>query len=465
MAEPSLDSPIEEEEEEEEEEEDTECLPDTDVHECQPFLPVSEEQMKSPTFHLHKVAFAFVALVVLQVFLALSFKFAQRGMSGQYPFSSPALLVIAEITKLGISLCLFFQEESYTRVGHATKEELATKKAFENVRQSFLTLGGELTFPLLRNTALLAALYCVNNHIAFLVFRMADGANITLIKSGSSFVCALMLRFALGRAISRVQWSAIFLQIFGLVVAQFGATCSNTPILPGYAYLLLFISLVISSVSSVWNDQLLKHDNNTSMHIINMLLYAFGFLMNGISYVYTAGPDRGFFSGFDKSATFLVLICQSLFGVTISAVYKFSDAWENSPSPAKRRFKGGMDVIDTDHGECLLLVEVGNGSAEYLHVKTCLLEEEEEEKGDGKGQREHGPGHGSNRLWAWPSWVLPGRQGKDEEAAQHPPRRREGHRTRRGRQPLPPSKSEEVNKTRWQGGNQSPLLTRNLRPA
>ena len=322
MAETSLDRPIEKEEEDEE---DTERLPDPDVHECQPFLPASEQQMRGRNFPLHKVVFAFMALVFLQVFLALSFKFAQRETSGQYPFSSPALLVLAEITKLGISLCLFFQEGSYTRDSNAMEDELQTK-AFENIRQSFSTLRGELSFPLLRNTALLAALYCVNNHIAFLVFRMADGANITLIKSGSSFVCALMLRFALGRAISRVQWSAIFLQIFGLIVAQFGATCSNTPILPGYAYLLLFISLIISSVSGVWNDQMLKNDNNTSMHIINMLLYGFGFLMNGISYLYIADPDRRFFSGFDKSATFLVLICQSLFGVTISAVYKFSDA-------------------------------------------------------------------------------------------------------------------------------------------
>ena len=56
-----------------------------------------------------------------------------------------------------------------------------------------------------------------------------------------------------------------------------------------------------------------------------MLLYAFGFLMNGISCVYFPDPDKNFFSGFNQYRTYLELLCQSLFGVTIGAVYKFSD--------------------------------------------------------------------------------------------------------------------------------------------
>ncbi len=53
--------------------------------------------------------------------------------------------------------------------------------------------------------------------------------------------------------------------------------------------------------------------------------------------------------------------------------------WEDSPSPVRRRFKGGMDMIDTDHDACFLLAEVHNAAAEDLHIKTCLLEDEEAE--------------------------------------------------------------------------------------
>jgi hypothetical protein len=81
-------------------------------------------------------------------------------------------------------------------------------------------------------------------------------------------------------------------------------------------------------VGGVWNDHLLKSDKNISMHTINISLYAFGFLMNGASYLYLFDQNkkRDFFSGFDKVTTYLVLLCQTLFGITVSAVYKFSDA-------------------------------------------------------------------------------------------------------------------------------------------
>lgn len=69
---------------------------------------------------------------------------------------------------------------------------------------------------------------------------------------------------------------------------------------------------------------MLKQSGGQSMHTINMLLYAFGFLMNGMTYVYFPDPDNHFFSGFNHP-TYLVLFIQSLLGVTISAVYKFSD--------------------------------------------------------------------------------------------------------------------------------------------
>lgn len=294
---------------------------DSDIAERQFFLPSAKEQGRT----FSQATFCFVALIVFQVFLALSFRSAQRELSGQYPFSSSALIVTSEIAKLGISLCLFFQEKTNTRLNPMNQDALA-KQAFENIHQSLLHLKEQLSWRLLRSTALLAALYCINNHITFLIYSLADGANIILIKSGSSFVSALMLRFALGRVISSIQWSAIFLQIFGLVVAQFGATCSNTPILPAYAYFLLFVSLLISSVSGVWNDYLLKTDNGQSMHVVNMSIYAFGFIMNGISYVWIADPDERFFVGFDNPSTYLVLLCQSLFGVSVSAVYKYSDA-------------------------------------------------------------------------------------------------------------------------------------------
>lgn len=305
---------------------------DIHVQETLPFLGAGadgrdvKEGRKQP---FCKVGLSFLALVILHVLLALSFRLAQRKSSADYAFSSPALLVMAEMTKFVISMCLYCQEKRMTTATDNTIREwlpgIATKS------RSFINhivhhIQAEVSPKLIHDTIILAGLYCINNNIAFAVFRIADGANINLIKSGSSFVSALMLRCALKRLISPVQWSSIFLQVFGLVVTQFGVTCSRTLLLPGHTYLLLSISLFISSGCSVYNDHMLKRANRISMHTINMLLYGFGFLMNGAVYVYTDYHQGHFFSGFDEFPTYFVLLCQALFGMAVSAVYKFSDA-------------------------------------------------------------------------------------------------------------------------------------------
>ena len=126
------------------------------------------------------------------------------------------------------------------------------------------------------------------------------------------------------------------LQVFGLVVTQFGTTCSNTPLLPAKAYGLLLVSLAISATCGVWNDQMLK-TRGVSMHLINMLLYAYGFLFNGAVFMLTRSTCTTYaerdgstcgsiLAGFNEPATYLVLICQSLFGMAVSAVYKYADA-------------------------------------------------------------------------------------------------------------------------------------------
>ena len=287
-----------------------------------------------------KLVLAFFALAALHVCLALSFKVVQHGPSADYAFAPAVVLIFAEFIKFTISSGLFWRDALHKHTVPATMEkEPAASTPFMTwwctVWPVAQALRAQMSISLAWRTALLAFLYCVNNNLAFTLFRVADGANITLIKSGGSVVSALLLRFVLGRGISSTQWSAIWLQVFGLVVAQFGSTCSNTPLLPGQAYFLLFISLLISSGCGVWNDQLLKCERfeASSMHLINMLLYAYGFVFNGGVYMLTtnacgeaAGSCKGILAGFDEPGTYLVLACQSMFGMAISAVYKYADA-------------------------------------------------------------------------------------------------------------------------------------------
>jgi hypothetical protein len=147
-----------------------------------PLYSCDTRETTTPAAPFYKIAGSFLALVLLHVLLALSFQLAQQGSIAQYAFSSAALLVVAEFSKLLISFILLWQEECCTTSIEAIDYEPRTT---DGILFPLIRLKNEMSFPLLRRTLVLAALYCVNNNIAFFVFRIADGANINLIKSGS----------------------------------------------------------------------------------------------------------------------------------------------------------------------------------------------------------------------------------------------------------------------------------------
>jgi hypothetical protein len=258
---------------------------------------------------------SFFILVFVQVSLALSFRAAQDE-SGKYPFDPAAVLVVAEVLKFLLSLTL------YSRSEIANKPE-GWYVAFKSEIQSTPTL--------FYSCFALAVLYCANNNISFLLFQWMDGANINLFKSGSSFVSTLLLRFALHRGISSIQWAAVGLQVCGLAISQFGATGTNAPLLSASAYFVLLISLTITSICSVYNDKVLKdHANVASLHTVNALLYAVGATLNGLVYLFTSTTSEiirpSFFSGFDRPFTWVVLFFNTVIGIVVSAVYKYADA-------------------------------------------------------------------------------------------------------------------------------------------
>jgi len=168
--------------------------PSTSVQDRDPFLATRGMNGQHP---FCKVAMSFLALVMLHILLALSFKFAQQKPSGNYLFSSPALLVVAEATKLLLSFYLLSQEECCTTANIDGEDDgggdgMPQIHVVTRICPAQQRLRSEVSWPLLRMTGLLAALYCINNNLTFLVFQIADGANINLIKSSSSFVSALV---------------------------------------------------------------------------------------------------------------------------------------------------------------------------------------------------------------------------------------------------------------------------------
>jgi hypothetical protein len=198
-------------------------------------------------------------------------------------------------------------------------------------RDLFLTeLVGEIhaSPSLVPSCIFLAAIYCANNNATFYLFSWIDGANINLFKSGCSVVSTLLLHFALQRKFSQVQWVSVGMQTLGLGVSQFGATCSNVPLLSFVLYIVLLLSIFATSISSVLNDHVLKTNAGTaSLHTVNAVLYFFGAIFNAsVFFLRSDGKNFSFFAGFDIFATWVILAFNVVIGIIVSAVYKYCDA-------------------------------------------------------------------------------------------------------------------------------------------
>ena len=278
---------------------------------------------------------AFFALVAIQVSLALSFKAAQDAQ-GRYPFSPPAMLILSEFCKLllslgglvGLTSAAACAAEAAERGGDPASLAVRLRATLAQFRREAL---GSAQGMLPAYASGLALLYCVNNNITFVIFQWADGGNINLIKAGSTFVSALVLFSLLGRRISGVQWSAVLIQSAGLVITQFGANCkaANAPVLAPHVYAALLCSLTITAFSSVCNEKVLKDvgREGVSLNTVNAIMYGAGAALNlGVHVLSGGGLGASFFAGMGHPSSLAVLLCNSVIGIAVVAVYKYADA-------------------------------------------------------------------------------------------------------------------------------------------
>ena len=194
----------------------------------------------------------------------------------------------------------------------------------------------ELSVQLFLHLSGLAFLYCVNNQLTFLLFRLVDSANVSLFKSGSTALTGLLLWSLFSRPIVGVQWASIALQTLGLVVVQYNASTASSAYSSG-TYALLLLSTAITAVSSVWNEQLVKR-YQCSLHLQNAALYLVGTALNVGAYLLSvhvpsfrtllfsdSAASIGFLEGY-TAAALLIIACNSVLGLVITAVYKYADA-------------------------------------------------------------------------------------------------------------------------------------------
>jgi hypothetical protein len=119
------------------------------------------------------------------------------------------------------------------------------------------------------------------------------------------------------------------LQVIGLGIVQYNPCVQRMNLSP-IRYVMLLTAATITAVSSVWNEQCVKV-LDADLHVQNIVLYSFGVVFNLL--VFYASP-YGSLSGSRSLNLFegyswwviAVIACNSLVGIVITAVYKYSDA-------------------------------------------------------------------------------------------------------------------------------------------
>jgi drug/metabolite transporter (DMT)-like permease len=255
---------------------------------------------------------------------------------GGYSFSPSGSLIISEFIKFVISLLsirAFDNSSERARFYHHCviwwNYSFGWLYEFKSVYGEIIptissgqTASGKMTDDLRHMIFILflAMCYAANNNLSFVLYIRSDPATITLLRSLTSFTTALAMLAFLGRPITRVQWFAIMFQCSGLLVFQYDP-CRSSTLQQFSTYMMIFSSLLLTTVSSVTNDHILKTSSLT-LNAVNALLYAFGIILNMFFFVFDSlngGPS--FFEGYTAQA-FLVVFLNSIIGLVITAVYK-----------------------------------------------------------------------------------------------------------------------------------------------
>ena len=262
---------------------------------------------------------AFLVLLLVQVLVSIVYKFSQT--KGKYTYSPLSAIASAEFIKLCISLTFIWLSVSID-------DSSSNNKIYNRFLACYAWFRKEVQSIFIAYTFGLALLYVINNQLAFVLYLYVDMASISMFKSFSSILSAILLWLFCERTLVREQWASIILQVVGLVIVQYDS-CRDAPFLAIKDYITLIVSTLITAICSVWNERLIK-TYSVNMHIQNAILYTFGLTLNLTLFFFF--PDlfvknetrKQFFEGYSLMVIAIIL-CNSVLGIVITFVYKYAD--------------------------------------------------------------------------------------------------------------------------------------------
>lgn len=235
---------------------------------------------------------------------------AASKTGGGYAYDFATVPFLAELTKLGISWALLSRQRAADPGSVRITRDAKTVALF--------------IVP--------SIIYMFHNNVQFFFLKYVDPATYQILGNLKIVTTGLLLRVALRRQLSRLQWLALLLLMAGAATSQINTDCSKGTVqsvlhAPVMGYIYGCVSALLSAVAAVYTEWVLKKNNDT-LYWQNMLLYGFGAAFNFLNLAHSkAGSGRSWylFEGYN-GITWLVVANLAFSGLLVSWVMKFADS-------------------------------------------------------------------------------------------------------------------------------------------
>ncbi|KAF8568273.1 hypothetical protein P879_03388 [Paragonimus westermani] len=322
----------------------------------------SEPSFPLPIPELPVPVFVWRILLVFAVCLYSSFTIFVHlcEVDGKLPFRPTAVVFLVEFTKLVLSIIMF--ANTYDLLLWRNTDSMSFSNALclefrRNYETSRFTRLSDRSLPpssltwsqlmfIILPFMVPAVLYAVNNNLGILIQLEMDPATYQVLGNFKILSTAILFRLIIKRKITALQWFALFLLLCAGLIHSYGnllakstsdsitknattTTQSTSHLLHITALGILLISLycILSGMSGVYTEYVMKKRAEMNIHLQNGLLYLFGVILNLVAFVcdvYRSGdqywnPFKGF-----TIWTWLLVITQAFSGIFMGFVMKFS---------------------------------------------------------------------------------------------------------------------------------------------
>jgi UDP-sugar transporter A1/2/3 len=256
----------------------------------------------------------FLTLTFMHAFALLIFKL--NAVDGQYPFSPASALVMTESLKFVLATALLTRD-----LRSAENAPPTSTSVKELLMDSFQR---DASWSLIGATTVISGMYSCNNLLSYFCVRKMDPGVLAIAKALVPYLTAVVLQL-FGRPVNDLQWACIVLQCTGVATTQFrsGGEGSTT----NYSwdmYAFLALSVLITTFSSVFNEQVIKRFR-APLQLINMIMYAVGFFLAAIIYILVpAYHEKALFEGYSPMVLLLIFV-QATYGLCVGYAYKYAD--------------------------------------------------------------------------------------------------------------------------------------------